>query len=131
MDKAQALHLFWNSFGLPAIDENSAYDTQVLEQLNIGYPRITYEVASGNLGEYAQTLTGSIWYRDTSWEACEKKAKAISAFIGWGGKIIPVDGGYLRIMLPNNSIIYRRVPDPDDSIRRISFNIAVDFLTAT
>ena len=131
MDKAQVLHLFWNSFGIPAIDESSAYDTQVLEQLGIGYPRITYEVASGNLSENTQQLTASIWYRNTSWYACENKAKAIAAFIGWGGKIFPVDGGYLRIMLPHNSIIYRRQADPDDSLRRIVFNVAVDFLTAT
>ena len=94
MDKAQILHLFWNSFGIPAIDENSAYDTQVLEQLGIGYPRITYEVAESNLGEPLQ-LTASIWYRQTSWFACETKAKQIAAMIGWGGKTIPVDGGYL------------------------------------
>ena len=130
MDKAQALHLFWNSFGIPAIDENSAYDTQVLEQLNIGYPRITYEVAERNLGE-PTPLTASIWYRNTSWTAVETKAKAIAAFIGWGGRVFAIDGGYMKIMLPRDSDIFRRMADENDSLRRIVFNIVVDYMTAT
>lgn len=131
MTKAQALHLFWSAFGLKAIDENSAYDTAVMEEQGITYPYISYEVAAGALGEVNQLLTGSIWYRSTSWSGAEEKAKEIADWIGYGGKIIPVDGGYLRIMLPENSIIYRRMEDPDDSIRRIVFNLSVDYLTAT
>lgn len=129
-DKAQALHRFWNSFGIPAIDENSAYDKKVMAQLNIGFPRITYEVAGSNLGE-PQILTGSLWYESTSWAAIEAKAKAITSFIGWGGQVFPVDGGYIKIMLPRNTAITRRVADEQDSLRRIIINIAVDFLTAT
>ena len=130
MDKAQALHLFWSSFGIPAIDENSAYDTNVLEQLGIGYPRITYEVGESNLGE-PQMLTASLWYRQTSWAAVEAKAQQIAAFIGWGGKTVPIDGGYMRFMLPRDTIIFRRMADENDSLRRIVFNISVDYLTAT
>ena len=131
MDKAQVLHLFWSSFGLPAIDENSAYDRAAMQEQGITFPYISYEVASGNLSEFNQQLTGNLWYRSTSWKDCEEKAQEIADAIGYGGKIFPVNGGYLRIMLPLNSIIYRRVADPDDSIRRISFTIAVDFLTAS
>lgn len=130
MDKAQALHLFWSSFGIPAIDENSAYDTKVLEQLGIGYPRITYEVGEGNLGE-PQLLTASLWYRETSWAAAEAKAQQISDRLGWGGKTVKIDGGYLRLMLPRDTIIFRRMADEDNDLRRIVFNLAVDFLTAT
>ena len=130
MNKAQALHLFWSRFSLPAIDEASAYDKNVLEQLDFSFPYITYEVASSNLG-IPQQLTGSIWYRSTSWEDAELKAKEIADWIGYGGRVLPVAGGYIKIMLPNSGITYRRMADPDDSIRRIVFYIAVDFLTAT
>lgn len=130
MDKAQALHLFWSSFGIPAIDENSAYDTKVLQQLGIGYPRITYEVGEGNLGE-PQMLTASLWYREPSWAAAEAKAQQIADRLGWGGKTVKVDGGYLRLMLPRDTIIFRRMADEDSDLRRIVFNLAVDFLTAT
>lgn len=129
MNKAQALHLFWSRF-LPAIDESSAYDKGVLAQQGFSFPYITYEVAESNLG-LPQQLTGSIWYRSTSWEDAELKAKEIADWIGWGGKVLPVDGGYIKIMLPNGGTIYRRMADPDDSLRRIVFTIAVDFLTAT
>lgn len=131
MTKAQVLHLFWSSFGISAIDEVSAYDKKALQEHDIDFPYISYEVASGNLSEFNQQITGNIWYRSTRWKDCENKAQEIADAIGYGGKIYPVNGGYLRIMLPLNSIIYRRVADPDDSIRRISFTIAVDFLTAT
>lgn len=131
MTKAQVLHLFWSSFGLKAIDENSAFDTATMEQLGIDFPYITYEVASAALGEYNQQLTGNIWYRSTSWAGAETKAKEIADWIGYGGRIFPVDGGFIKIMLPENTIIYQRIADPDDSIRRITFNIAVAYLTAT
>lgn len=129
MDKAQALHRFWSSFGIPAIDEQSAYDTPVLEQLGIDYPYITYEVAVSNLGE-PQQLTASIWYRSTSWAGAEAKAKEIASFIGYGGKVIKVDGGFLKIMLPYASPTYSRMASDIDAVRRIAFNISVDFLTA-
>lgn len=130
MDKGQAIHQFWSSFGLAAIDENSAYDSRVMEKMPDKNRYITYEVAESNfLGQ--QMLTGNLWFRETSWEAAEKKAQAIAAFIGYGGITIPIEGGYLRIMLPVNSTIIRRMPAEDDSWRRILITIAVDFLTAT
>jgi hypothetical protein len=129
MDKGQALQAFWESFGIPAIDEQSAYDQATMERLGIGKRYITYEVASGNLTSN-QMLSGSLWFRDTSWAAITIKADQIAAFIGYGGKTIKIDGGYLMIMLPQGQI-YRRAPDPDTSYRRIIFNIEVMFLTAT
>ena len=131
MDKAQALHLFWSSFRVPAIAESSAYDTALIESLGIDFPYITYEVAEANFGDANHMLAGNLWYRGKSWKDVETKAKEICEFIGYGGRAFKIDGGFLRIMLPHNTIIYRREDDPDDSIRRISINIAVDFLTAT
>lgn len=42
MDKIEAINAFWNSFDIPAIDEQSAYDKPTLEQMQIDYPYITY-----------------------------------------------------------------------------------------
>jgi len=132
MDKAQALHLFWSSFKLPAISEESAYDTVLMETLGIDFPYITYEFAATNFDGGAQMLNGSLWYRGRSWRDAEAKAKEICSFIGYGGFILrPVDGGYIRIQIPANSIAYRRVSDPDDSIRRIIITISVEFMTDT
>lgn len=123
MDKAQALHSFWSSFGLPAFDEFSAYD----ERMNLPDNYITYEVQTSNLGDPV-ALTANLWYRSTSWEDITKKADEIAQTIGYGGKVIPVSGGYLWIKLGSPFAI-RIAVDQDDSIRRIYLNISVDYLT--
>lgn len=124
MDKSQALQEFWSSFGLQAFDEYSAYD----ERMNLPANYITYEVQTSNLGDPV-SLTASLWYKSTSWAAITEKADAIAAYIGYGGKIIPVTGGYLWVKL--GSPFAQRMPvDENDNIRRIILNIEADFLTA-
>lgn len=124
MDKAQAIDQFWGSFGLPAFDENSAYDTTI--ELPDNY--ITYELQTANFGD-SVALTASLWYRSTSWEGITQKADQIAARIGYGGLTIPVDGGYIWIKLGRP--FAQRMAVEQDSIRRIIMNIEVDFLTAT
>lgn len=124
MDKAQALHQFWSSFGLTAIDEYSAYDSTI--DLPSNY--ITYEVQTSNFGD-SVALTASLWYRSTSWAEISQKADEIAEYIGWGGKIILIDHGYMWIKL--GAPFAQRMSDEDDSIRRIYMNISVDFLSAT
>lgn len=123
MDKVQALDSFWNSFGLTAIDESSAYD----ERMDLPDNYITYEVQTGNLGDPV-ALTASLWYRSTSWAGISQKADQIARYIGYGGKVIPVEGGYLWIKL-GSPFAQRMAVDEDDSMRRIYLNISVDFLT--
>lgn len=124
MDKAQAIHSFWSSFGLLAIDEYSAYDSSM--ELPENY--ITYEFQSSNFGD-SVALTASLWYRSTSWEEITQKADEIAEYIGWGGKIIPIDGGYIWIKL--GEPFYQRMSAEIDGIRRIYMTISVDFLSAT
>lgn len=128
MDKGQALHTFWSSFGWTAIDEQSAYDTAVLEQLAIGDERITYEEAVGNLESGNLLLTGNLWKRTTSWTEITRKAEQIAAAIRYGGRTYKIDNGFLKIMLPMGQI-YRRGPSEDDGMRHIVFNIEVMFMT--
>ena len=127
MDKSQALYSFWSGFGIPAIDEQSAYDDKALEQLDIDFPYITFEVQTSNLGEPV-ALTASLWYRSPSWGEITRKSDEIAAYIGYGGKVLPVDGGYIWIML--GAPFAQRMAVEDDGIRRIVMNITVDFLTA-
>ena len=124
MDRAQALHNFWSSFSLTAIDENSAYD----ERMSIPDNYITYEVQTSNIGEPV-ALTASLWYRSPSWEAIQKKADQIAAYIGYGGRVLDVSGGYMWVKL--GTPFAQRMAVEDDSIRRIVLNISVDFLTET
>lgn len=124
MNKAQAIHDFWSSFGLKAFDEMSAYDTAM--ELPDKY--ITYEVQTSNLGTPV-ALTASLWYRSTSWADISQKADQIAQYIGYGGKVVPVDGGYIWIKL-GSPFAQRMAVEQNDSIRRIYMNISVDFLTA-
>lgn len=121
MDKAQAIDAFWNSFGLPAYDENTVPQNATL-------PRITYNVATGSL-EDVISLTGSLWYRSSSWRDISLKAKEIEKRLGLhGGEVIDLDDG--KLWLVKGNPFSQRMPDPDNSIRRIYINIQAEFLTA-
>lgn len=123
MDKAQAIHQFWSSFNLTAIDEQSAYD----EKLDLPDNYITYELQTSNFGD-PLSLTASLWYYTTSWKDITDKADEIARYIGYGGKIIAVDGGYIWIKL--GTPFAQRMATEQENYRRIILNITVDFLTA-
>lgn len=123
MDKFQAIHKFWSSFGIPAFDENTVPTGD--EQPSLPY--ITYTAATSDL-DHPVGLTGSLWYRGTSWSAITMKILEIDAFIGRGGVTLPVDGG--AVWFTKGSPFAQRMSDPDDMIRRILINIDAEFFTA-
>lgn len=120
LDKWQALQSFWQSFGLPAYDENTVPQHAEL-------PYITYEAKTANF-ENVLSLTASIYYRSTSWSEISQKAAEIASAIGYGSKIIPISGGYLRIA--QGAPFAQRMSGENDSIRRMIINISCEFLTA-
>lgn len=122
MDKVQALHSFWSSFGLKAYDEQTVPDDAVV-------PYITYNVATDSLDNVVP-LTASLWYRGTEWEDVTKKADQIAEYIGKYGHVsLKFDGGYLYIT--KGSPFAQRVTDASDELsRRIYINIMAEFLTA-
>ena len=123
MDKAQAIHQFWSSFDLTAIDEQSAYD----EKIDLPDNYITYELQTSNFGD-PLSLTASLWYYTTSWKDITDKTDEIARYIGYGGKIIAVDGGYIWIKL--GTPFAQRMATEQENYRRIILSITVDFLTA-
>lgn len=119
MNKAQAIHDFWSGFGLPAYDENAVPD-------NAAMPYITYSVATDSL-EYIVLLTGSLWYRDTSWEDISIKAMEISIALK-DGIVIPLDErGY--VYLYRGTPFAQRMGDTDDMVKRIYINVNAEYLT--
>lgn len=119
MNKIQALHAFWSSFGLKAYDETSVPD-------NAQLPYITYEVSSD---EFGTTLaqTASLWYRDSSWASITEKEQQIANYLGRGGRMITYDGGAAFIC--KASPWAQRLADPsDEMIRRIVLNVQIEFL---
>lgn len=125
MDKAQALHTFWSSFGIPAIDEQSAFDSETLEQLGIDYPYISYESATSDLDDVL-SLSADLWYHSTTWAEIERKGAEILAAIGRGGSIVFYDVGALWITRGNA----KRMESVDNSVRRLHITINAEFLSA-
>lgn len=120
MNKAQAIQHFWESFGIPAYDETIVPDDAVM-------PYITYSVSTSSVGSLV-ILSGSVWYHSTSWKDVTDKAEQIAEELGYGGKIIPLDSGYLYLY--HGDPFGRRMSDPDDQqVRRIIINISAEFLT--
>ena len=123
MDKYQALHQFWSSFGLKAYDENTVPTGEDNPEL----PYITYNVAVSDFYRPVY-LHGSIWYYGTRWTAITEKLIEIESAIGLGGKMLPVDGGGLWIK--KGFPFAQRMADENDMVRRIYINIEAEFITA-
>lgn len=116
--REQALDAFWNSFQWAAYDENTVPDDAEL-------PRITYNVAVGSLNSDI-AMQASLWIRSTSWDAITQKADEIGAELERGGRMIPYTGGGLWIR--QGTPFAQRMNDPDDTIRRIYLNVAVEYI---
>lgn len=116
MDNAQTLHAFWNSFGVPAYDENTVPD-------NAPYPRITYDVVEGTFGS-AVTSSAQIFDYSKSWATIEGIKQAVSTRLRRGGQAIPTDDG--GIWITPGSPFMQRVAGDNDMIRRILINIDVE-----
>lgn len=124
MDKEQALHSFWSSFGLTAYDENTVPDNAMTAN-NGKY--LTYNVATAALDEPIP-LFANLWYKSASWAGITTKANEISEKIGRGGRLIPFEGG--AIYLCRGTPFSQRMADDQDTIRRIYLNIMAEFISA-
>ena len=125
-NKVQALYNFWASFGLPAIDEQSSYDTATMKKLGIDYPYITYESGVGRQFEEIN-LGADLYYRSSTWLEIEAKAAEIVEAIGESGRLLLFDGGGRWIKLGNPT--YQRMgADNDFDVRRIHFTVVVEDL---
>ena len=118
LDKWQAIHAFWSSFGLPAYDENSVPD-------NAELPYITYSASVGGF-EQVLVLTGSIWYRSMSWAGISQMQTHIAEMIS-PYQVLPVEGGYLYVS--KGTTFAQRMGDEDTSIKRIYLVLNAEFFT--
>lgn len=120
MNKAQALHMFWSSFNIPAYDESTVPDDAVM-------PYITYSVLTDSLGQ-ALPLSATIWYQTNSWEQIQLKAEEIARRIGENGYVImKLDNGY--IWMTKGTPFAQRVPSEDRDVRQMYINVTAEFLT--
>lgn len=118
MDKLQAIHSFWSSFGWRAYDETSVPDEAEL-------PYITHEGAVSDFNRPV-AQTASLWDRSTGWTTVTAKEQEIAGEITRGGKIIPFDGGAL-IIRKGSPWAQRMSTEQDDNVRRIILNYEVEY----
>lgn len=124
MNKWQAIHSFWNSFGWNAFDENSVDTGEFAPQT----PYITYSAQIGSMGQFL-TFTASLWDKSTSWVNVSDKADEIAERIGYGYELVQIDDGYLYIT--KGQPFAQRMSDPNDAeIKRIYIILNAEFLTA-
>lgn len=122
MTKAAAMQAFWESFGLPAYEENSV-------PRDAAFPRITYQFISDSFG-HPVFFSASLWYRGTSNVAINAKAEEISSSIGRGGVRKLCDGGMIWIQ-KGNPFAQFAAGDPDDkTIKRKLLNLTAVYITA-
>lgn len=124
MTKAAAIQSFWQSFELEAYEENSLPTGDYAPE----QPYITYELITDSFDSDVP-LTGSLWYRSSSWIEANAKSEEISRYIGRGGVILPCDGGAVWIRR-GSPFSQGMGDDNDDMLKRKYINITADFLTA-
>lgn len=116
-DKWTALNSFWNSFDIPAYDENTVPDDAQM-------PYITYEASVTQFNDKI-LLSASIWYRGMSWAGISQKAEQIDQFIGDGGAGVPYTGG--RLWVTKGSPFAQRLSEEDKTVRRMLIQIEAEF----
>lgn len=128
MNKFQAQHLYWNSFGLMAFNERTVPEyvpdgkggTKKLEP-----PFITYEPVTGRLdGTLLQSAR--VYYRGKSWSKIMAKVTEIEQN---ADKQIAVDGGYMKVRVPLTNFAQPLDDPTDDELRTMALNVEVEFLT--
>lgn len=121
MDRWEAQYQFWNSFEIPAYEENSVPDIK-----DITYPYITYQAMSGGFGT-TLSVTASIWDENTSWQRIDEIADTMERTISL---MLPVsyDGGMYRVW-KDETPFAQNMGDPDnDKIRRKVISVNFEFM---
>ena len=127
MNKIQALHSFWNGFGIPAFNEKSVPDESDRKTLyGSAFPYLTYEVSTNDFGN-SLVQTASLWYRSSGWAEIVAKQLEIENVITRGGKYVHYDDSAFWIGKSNPWAI-QMGDESDDMIRRIVLNVNIEFL---
>lgn len=121
MTKTAALYQFFSSFSMSAYTSTSVPD-------DVEFPYLTYEpiTSAWDGGEVGMTV--NLWFYTTSEAVPNKKAEELSAAIGFGGKMLKCDGGY--IWLKRGSPWCQPLSDETDrNIKRRYINVSAEYLT--
>ncbi len=120
MTKDKVIYRFLNQF-LPFYPKTSVPEDVV-------FPYGTYELPLGALDSGEVAMTVSLWFYTESEAIPNAKAQELSDAIGYGGKILPCDGGYIWIKRGSPFSLSQSDAD-NNNVKLRSINVTVEFLT--
>ena len=121
MTKEQALHQFFNSFGIVGHRNTSVPDDAI-------FPYLTYDAPISSFEEDPVSITTNLYYYTDSEADPDAKAEEIRNAIGMGGKILPCDGGAIWLKW-GSPWCQSLVDDTNANIKRRYINITAEYLT--
>ena len=125
MDKWQAQQTFWESFGIPAYDEQATFTKDDLP----AYPHIKYESFAGNIGQSA-TLSASIYYAGTSLAPVKQKASEVERYIKEREPLLlKMDDGYLWMKVPEGVPFASPLYSGEENVQRIVLTVEAECLS--
>lgn len=121
MRKDEALHAFFNSFGIPFYTVTSVPEDTV-------FPWGTYTAVFDDWNGEPVAITAELWFRTASEKIPNDKAFEIEKAISNGGKMVSCDEGVIWIR-KGTPFCQNLSDETDDSIKRRYINITAEFLT--
>lgn len=121
MNKEQALHNFFNSFGIIGYRTTAVPDDVI-------FPYLTYDTPLSSFEEDPVSITANLYCYTESEAVPDAKAEEIRQAIGMGGKVIPCDGGYIWLKW-GSPWCQSLTDDTNSTIKRRYMNITAEFLT--
>ena len=121
MTKEQALHKFFNSFGIDGHKNTHVPDDPA-------FPYLTYDAPISSFGEDPVSITLNLYFYTDSEAVPDAKAEEIRQRIGMGGVLLNCDGG--SIWLKWGVPWCQSVDDETNrNIKRRYINITAEYLT--
>ena len=121
MTKEQALHQFFNKFGIVGYRNTSVPDDVI-------FPFLTYDAPISSFEEDTVSITLNLYYYTDSEAIPDAKAEEIRQAIGMGGVLLNCDGGaiWLKWGVPWCQSL---VDDTNRNIKRRYINITAEYFT--
>lgn len=120
MTKDKALYAWFSQF-MTAYPSSSVPEKAAL-------PYLTYDLITGSIDSGEIGLTVKLWYYTESEAVPNKKAQEIADAIGYGGNIIPCDGGL--VWIKRGSPWCQSISDgTDNKLKQRYLNITAEYLT--
>lgn len=121
MTKEQALHQFFNQFGITGYRNTSVPDDVI-------FPFLTYDTPISSFEEDPVSITLNLYFYTESEAVPDAKAEEIRKAIGMGGVLLNCDGGaiWLKWGVPWCQSL---VDETNRNIKRRYINITAEYLT--